>query len=612
MASPFPALLHTQSDERLVALARAGHERAFEVIVERYRRPLLRHCGRMVSDARAEDVLQQALLAAWSAMRRGDEVRELSPWLHKIVFNTALNAKRGPAGQPMEELQDYMRLTDAPHEVLERQVAAHQTLANIAALPERQRVALLRTALGDDSQEIIARDLGLSHGAVRQLVHRARLSLRAAATAITPPPLAAWLAGTGARAEPLLSRLPDLAAGVGTAGVGGALAKAGVVVVIAGGAAAGPTIVKKVEERGQAAEAQAARAALRPAPGRVQEGPGGAALRVERGAARTPSAAAGADGSRGSSASEGAGRAAGEKDFDLSEAGQPQPGDSVSFDDAGRAAPGSPAAEDGPPLGAIDDAGRTPVRVVDVRAPERSADSALPPARTPSAGGDEGASEPAGRTPAPVLAPKAPQPAGGGQDVPTPSAPVTKPKVPQTGSGADTGGKVTTPAAGPGAAAPDAPAAPKTPATTQAPTAPTSPRSGSAGPGTSETPGLGSSSMEAPNGPSPTGAVTPPAAGGDGATTPTSGATVPSGGGSSGGSSSGGSSSSGGGFSGGGSSGGSSSGGGTSSGATNAGNTSGGITSRSFGSEHRAPTSGSRGSAASAAETARPVETPGS
>jgi hypothetical protein len=53
MVSPSLTLLRTQSDERLIALARAGHERAFEAIVERYRRPLLRHARRLVSEARA-------------------------------------------------------------------------------------------------------------------------------------------------------------------------------------------------------------------------------------------------------------------------------------------------------------------------------------------------------------------------------------------------------------------------------------------------------------------------------------------------------------------------------------------------------------------------------
>lgn len=39
-------LLAAQSDQRLVALVKEGHERAFEALVQRYRRPLLRYCRR--------------------------------------------------------------------------------------------------------------------------------------------------------------------------------------------------------------------------------------------------------------------------------------------------------------------------------------------------------------------------------------------------------------------------------------------------------------------------------------------------------------------------------------------------------------------------------------
>ena len=87
-------LLRTQTDARLVRLARDGHERAFEAIVERYRRPLLRHCRRLLPESRAEDALQQAFMSAWTALLRGDDVRELKPWLHRIVHNAAWNALR--------------------------------------------------------------------------------------------------------------------------------------------------------------------------------------------------------------------------------------------------------------------------------------------------------------------------------------------------------------------------------------------------------------------------------------------------------------------------------------------------------------------------------------
>ena len=65
------ALLRAQSDDRLVMLARAGHERAFVAIVERYRRPLHAFARRLVPEARVEDVLQQAFLNAWAALSAG-------------------------------------------------------------------------------------------------------------------------------------------------------------------------------------------------------------------------------------------------------------------------------------------------------------------------------------------------------------------------------------------------------------------------------------------------------------------------------------------------------------------------------------------------------------
>ena len=237
MPSPSVALLRLQSDERLVDLVRAGHERAFEAIVERYRRPLLRHARRMLTDARAEDIVQQALMKAWSALQRGDEVRDLPAWLHRIVHNAALNALRGHR-EEFTELRDSLVGSGGPDEVLERQMMVRETLETLAALPERQRAALLRIAVEGRSQEEVARELGLTHGAVRQLLHRARTTVRAAATAVTPLPLAVWLAAAGARAEPVAARLAEIVGAGGSAGVGATLAKAGAIAVLAGGGAA--------------------------------------------------------------------------------------------------------------------------------------------------------------------------------------------------------------------------------------------------------------------------------------------------------------------------------------------------------------------------------------
>src|SRR6185369_15329812 len=212
LPSPSSVLLRTQSDERLVVLARAGHERAFEAIVERYRGGMLRVARRYLPDARAEDSTQQAFLAAWSALQRGDDVRDLGAWLHRISRNSALNQLRA-TGYDYAELEESLRAGDAPADALERRTAMRQTLTGLAALPERQREALLRIAVEGRPQTEVAAELGVSEGAVRQLVHRARLTLRAAATAVTPLPLVTWAASSAAGAG---------AAGAGAAGATGA------------------------------------------------------------------------------------------------------------------------------------------------------------------------------------------------------------------------------------------------------------------------------------------------------------------------------------------------------------------------------------------------------
>src|SRR3954451_8801638 len=216
--SPSSVLLRTQSDDRLVMLAEAGHERAFEAIVERYRGALLRAARRYLPEARAEDALQQAYIAAWSALQRGDEVRDLRAWLYRIVHNTALNQLR-VAGYDYAELDDALRGTDAPQEEMERRAVVRQTLTGLAALPDRQREALLRIAVEGRAQDEVARELGISEGAVLQLVHRARMTLRAAATAVVPLPLAEWAAAAGRAASavsaPTAERIAELVGGAG-------------------------------------------------------------------------------------------------------------------------------------------------------------------------------------------------------------------------------------------------------------------------------------------------------------------------------------------------------------------------------------------------------------
>jgi RNA polymerase sigma factor (sigma-70 family) len=226
-------LLMTQSDARLLAFAYAGHERAFEALVQRYRRSLLGYCRRLLlSDERAEDALQQALLQAWLALRSGTEVRDVKSWLYRIVHNAALNALR-VSDYDYCKLSESLSGADAPQADLDRRIAVREALAGLAALPEMQREALLRTAVEGDTHRQVARDLGLSENALRGLVYRARAALRAAAAAITPTPLLSWALESGGRGAPVIERLAEIGAGGGSAGVAGLLMKGGAVAVTA-------------------------------------------------------------------------------------------------------------------------------------------------------------------------------------------------------------------------------------------------------------------------------------------------------------------------------------------------------------------------------------------
>ncbi|MGZ4187070.1 MAG: RNA polymerase sigma factor [Solirubrobacteraceae bacterium] len=222
--------LQTQSDAQLAALARAGHERAFEALVRRYRRELLAYCRRVGSvGTSAEDTLQQALLQAWSAIRTGVDVRDPRAWLYRIVHNVAVSNQRRPLLVPVE-MRDTVGASGADHEA-EQRMAARDALAGLAALPDLQREVMVGTAVDGMSHEELASALGLSSGAVRGLIYRARATLRAAAAAITPGPVIAWALRTGSGPG---SGVYEALAGGGTAGIGGILVKGGAIAATAG------------------------------------------------------------------------------------------------------------------------------------------------------------------------------------------------------------------------------------------------------------------------------------------------------------------------------------------------------------------------------------------
>src|SRR6187401_3628131 len=92
LSDPRAGFLRLQSDERLVALTRRGHEAAFETLISRYRARLLAFCRHMVGSTEdAEDILQEVFVSAYRAMLADDRELNVRPWLYRIARNRSLN-----------------------------------------------------------------------------------------------------------------------------------------------------------------------------------------------------------------------------------------------------------------------------------------------------------------------------------------------------------------------------------------------------------------------------------------------------------------------------------------------------------------------------------------
>jgi RNA polymerase sigma factor (sigma-70 family) len=249
--------LRAQPDRRLVDLVRDGYDAAFEEIVRRYRRPLDRFAAAIVG-GRSEDVTQDAFSKALLALRGSEAEIELRPWLYRIVRNAALNdlRDRAPVTDELPETLPGGRSTAA-------EVEAREELADLMrrlhALPENYRAAIVMRELEGLSHEEIAAALGLSGGAARQVLYRARTTLREGLGLVMPLPLVRALAehvdDAGRAGGAIAAGAGSSAGGVALSGLGGGALKAGMATVLIAGAVGAGVAVDRHKSDGAGAEA---------------------------------------------------------------------------------------------------------------------------------------------------------------------------------------------------------------------------------------------------------------------------------------------------------------------------------------------------------------------
>lgn len=168
-------------EKDLICRAARGDAEAFRQLVEAYQTPAYRLAARMCGPDSAEDVTQEAFLAAWRALPefRGD--CRLSTWLYRLVSNAAIDCLRREKKHRDTGDVDDLELPDggpSPQEQAERsdtRDAVRRALDRLS--PEHRQVLLLRFMQELDYGEI-ARALNVSEGTVKSRINRAKSKLR--------------------------------------------------------------------------------------------------------------------------------------------------------------------------------------------------------------------------------------------------------------------------------------------------------------------------------------------------------------------------------------------------------------------------------------------------
>ena len=177
------------SDNSLVALALQGVEPAFTLLCRRHARRLRSLIALRIRDSgEVADVMQETQLALWRALHRFDRERHFESWLTSIAVNKCRDwaRRRAVRRETLARFEDdltqrvdasWVRHAEAELIEDERLGALRKALAK---LPDSLRDPLIRTALDQHPQAVVARELNITVKAVETRVRRARRYLHSA------------------------------------------------------------------------------------------------------------------------------------------------------------------------------------------------------------------------------------------------------------------------------------------------------------------------------------------------------------------------------------------------------------------------------------------------
>lgn len=166
------------SDAELLAAVSHRDAEAFAELLKRHHGPVYRVVWRTSGGSDAEDIVQETFLKLW---RNPEQVREagaLRGWLMRVASNAAIDRGRKPRPSALDEVPEMADGQPGARETLEQASAAIAVGRAIAALPDRQRLALSLVYFEGLTNIEAASVMEASVEAVESLLSRARRALK--------------------------------------------------------------------------------------------------------------------------------------------------------------------------------------------------------------------------------------------------------------------------------------------------------------------------------------------------------------------------------------------------------------------------------------------------
>ena len=166
-------------DGYLVRRAQEGYLDAYAELVDRHGALAYRVALRLLGNHHdAEDIAQDALVAAWQQLPRFKASSSFTTWLYQIVTRKALNQiTRTRATESLDLLGDIPDADSEPAQQTERDLTVDAVTDAVTALPPPQRVAIVLRHFEGLSNAEIARITASTIPAVRSHLYRGRRTL---------------------------------------------------------------------------------------------------------------------------------------------------------------------------------------------------------------------------------------------------------------------------------------------------------------------------------------------------------------------------------------------------------------------------------------------------